>query len=495
MSSVQLLKTLENFPAPYFLWQESAARGAPNAHWRATFSSDARWSEVLHPDDFVPCQQLCQSSQPWRREVRLRVENGWKRCLLVAEPLFDAPQTWLLGATDIEAIVERIEAQCEQERVALRMTARQWSSFFQKSATGKAMIGLGGEFLAVNPELCRLLDYDEDALLQIAPHKLRHPDDAPRIEAVYAALLAGGPAVSGVTMRYFRSDGQVIHALLSLSLVHDSRGQALYFAVEMQDDSARRRAEAALQEKIGELASSNAELARSNAELERFAFIASHDLQEPLRKIRVFSGRLQSEAAKTQLSDAARDYLTRLSASAERMQQLVGDLLEFARLRRPPRRESVDLTLLARQAAADFEIQLLESGGRIEIGALPTLEGDRSRLSQLLCNLIGNALKFRGAAPPHVQIWAQLVARQSAETECWEFFVRDNGIGFDEADWPRLLEVFGRLHPREQFPGTGIGLAICRKVVEEHGGELSAQSRPGAGATFRFTLPARQKAV
>ncbi|RYG58174.1 PAS domain S-box protein, partial [bacterium] len=371
-------------------------------------------------------------------------------------------------------------------------------SFFRESATGKAIVTLDGDMLAVNAQLCSLFGYSEEELLQIKPRELRHPDDTQRIDTVYQSLLDGGPPVLGVSGKYRKRDGSEFHLLVSFSLVRDSKGHPLYFAAEMQDDSARRKAESALEVKVRESVQLNQELARSNADLERFAFVASHDLQEPLRKIRVFGGRLETALQKSDVSDAGRDYLARMLTSTARMQQLISDLLEFSRPTGPLKLKPVDMGKLAREAAADFDTAVETSGGRIEIGPMPTIQGEASRLRQLICNLVGNALKFHGDEPSVVQISSELVIKtepaekpgdEETQSRWWEIRIRDNGIGFDEKDLPRVLEVFGRLHPRHLFSGTGIGLAICRKVAQEHGGDIGATSKPGEGATFIVSLP------
>jgi PAS domain S-box-containing protein len=429
-------------------------------------------------------------------EVNLGVENEVKRYLLTAEPQLDqAEAQWLVLATKIDEVCEKIIVDYEQDSVALRMAGQRWYSFFHDSATGKAIIGLNGQMIAVNPQLCVLFGYGEEELLRLPPRQLRHPEDCDRIDDVYQSLLDGGPPVLGVLGRYITRDGRDAHLMGSFSLVRNSAGHPLYFAVEMQDDTARLAAEDALQVKMRESAQLNNELERSNADLRRFAYVASHDLQEPLRKIRIFGGRLEKALEKSDIAENSRDYLVRMLSSAARMQQLIADLLEFSRPRSPMKLEAVDLTELARDAASDFETSLEAAGGRIDIEELPTIPGESSRLRQMFCNLIGNALKFHGEEPALVQISAQSVFKAESDSpsgeagQWWEIRIRDNGIGFDESDLPRVLEVFGRLHPRDRFSGTGIGLAICRKVAQEHGGDLSATSAPGQGTTFIVSLP------
>ncbi len=227
------------------------------------------------------------------------------------------------------------------------------------------------------------------------------------------------------------------------------------------------------------------ELARSNAELEQFASIASHDLQEPLRKIQSFGGLLMAQSREG-LFPEGQDYLQRMTNAAKRMQQLINDLLAFARVTSKARPfVPVDLARVAREVVGDLEVRIRESGGRVDIGALPEVVADPTQMRQLLQNLLGNALKYcRPGQAPLVEVDASMPTDELCKIK-----VRDNGIGFDEKYLDRIFGPFQRLHSREQFEGTGMGLAICQKIVERHGGTITATSVPGQGSSFIVTLP------
>ena len=229
------------------------------------------------------------------------------------------------------------------------------------------------------------------------------------------------------------------------------------------------------------------ELARSNAELEQFASIASHDLKEPLRKVQTFTQQLSVTEA-DHLSEEGRDYLNRAGAAGERMQALIDDLLKFSRVATQGRPfEQVDLTAVANQAVSDLETVIAESGGSVEVGELPTVAADPLQMRQLVQNLLSNGLKFhREGVPPRVQLSGRVRGRFA------EFQVADNGIGFESRYQTRIFRVFERLHGRGAYPGTGIGLALCRKIVDRHGGTITAESTPGEGSTFTVTLPVAQ---
>lgn len=236
-----------------------------------------------------------------------------------------------------------------------------------------------------------------------------------------------------------------------------------------------------------QLYESNVNLTRSNQELQDFAYVASHDLQEPLRKIQAFGDILENEFG-GDLGDGA-EYLRRMRAAATRMSQLIEDLLVFSRVTtRPPTPEKVDLNEIVDDVMSDLEARITETNGRVDVGKLPAVLADPTHMRQLFQNLIGNALKFhKEGTLPIVKVGAKRVRGKDVIT------VADNGIGFDEKYADRIFGVFQRLHGRDSYEGTGIGLAVCRKIVERYGGTIAAESRAGKGAIFIISLPAASK--
>ncbi|MCK2213101.1 ATP-binding protein [Actinomadura sp. ATCC 31491] len=227
------------------------------------------------------------------------------------------------------------------------------------------------------------------------------------------------------------------------------------------------------------------ELRRSNGELEQFAYVASHDLQEPLRKVASFTQMLEQRYG-PQLDGRARQYIHYAVDGAKRMQLLINDLLDFSRVGRVTGEKTVTDSGAALDRALDNLSAVLEdTGATVTRDELPQVRGNRTQLTQLFQNLIENAVKFRSEEPPRVHV----AARRRGEV--WEFACSDNGIGVEPRYADRIFLIFQRLHPRDVYPGTGIGLALCRKIVEYHGGQLWLDDTgPGGGATFRWTLPA-----
>ncbi len=231
------------------------------------------------------------------------------------------------------------------------------------------------------------------------------------------------------------------------------------------------------------------ELQRSNAELEQFAYVASHDLQEPLRKIASFCQALQARYH-GQLDERADQYIDFAVDGAKRMQRLINDLLAFSRVGRSGReQEMVQLADALAAARSTLSEAIAESGARVEAGELPTVRGDRAQLTSLFQNLLTNAVKFRSSEQPVVRIEA---VRHSGE---WELSCSDNGIGVEPEYAERIFLIFQRLHSRESYEGSGIGLALCRKIVEYHGGRMWLDTEYPGGASFRFTLPIAKETV
>jgi len=243
-----------------------------------------------------------------------------------------------------------------------------------------------------------------------------------------------------------------------------------------------------------------AQLERSNAELQNFASVASHDLQEPLRKIQAFGDRLRAKCGDG-LGDLGRDYLARMQNAAERMQTLIQDLLKLSRVTsRAQPFTACDLNLVVREVLVDLEVAIEQKGARIEVSPLPVLEADPLQMRQLFQNLISNALKFQqpGEAPEVIVESKALICADhqvpgaAPGEEVCQLMVKDNGIGFEEKFAEQIFVVFQRLHTRSEYEGTGIGLAVCRKITDRHGGTIVAKSTPGQGATFIVTLPVHQ---
>ena len=281
-------------------------------------------------------------------------------------------------------------------------------------------------------------------------------------------------------LRQTTSTGQEILVESLWALQRGTDGQPLGFLEINRDVTARKVAEEALR-------SNMARLELVNAELQEFAHVASHDLQEPLRKIQTFCDMAMKRCAPV-LDTTGKDYLDRVINSASRMRQLLRDLLDFSRVATKPEPfKEIDLVKIAWEAADVFEASVKDTGCKIEIKNMPAIEADETQMLRLFQNLIGNALKFRGAEPPRIKVYGKFDGRGACR-----IFVKDNGIGFEPKFAELIFKPFQRLHGRSEYDGTGMGLAICRKIVERHGGSIRAESEPGKGSTFIIRLPVKQ---
>lgn len=262
---------------------------------------------------------------------------------------------------------------------------------------------------------------------------------------------------------------------VSLSLVHE-RDKATC-AVFINDVSVTQTHIKTIEQKVDRLKN-------SNKDLEHFAYVASHDLKEPLRKIVAFGERLNKKYGDI-LEGDGQIYLSRMIGATQRMQTFIEDLLTFSRFSRDTTaKEALDLNDILRGVLSDFDMQIESSQAVLDMDNLPTIKGVKTQIVQLFQNLVGNALKFKNEnSIPHITI------KSTELKESYQIIVRDNGIGFEEADAERIFVIFQRLNGRSEYEGTGIGLAICKKIVENHGGNIVAYSQPNEGAEFTITLP------
>jgi PAS domain S-box-containing protein len=323
-------------------------------------------------------------------------------------------------------------------------------------------------------------------------------------DKVFGASLRNGKpkdCLAETAETFYRKDGTFFLSECIMTPIEEG-GTRVGDVLIFRDVTSRRKAEQALEEKA-------LELARSNAELEQFAFVASHDLQEPLRKILAFGDRLKTKCDAAQLADG-RDFLERMQNAAARMQTLINDLLTFSRvISRAQPFVPVNLDVITKEVLNDLEVRIEKSKAKVDVGELPTIDGDPTQLRQLIQNLVSNALKFQSpGASPVVRIQAKAITTSDARghttfvtkngndasnaCDAYEITVEDNGIGFDEKYLEKMFAVFQRLHGRQEYEGTGIGLAVCRRIVDRHGGMITAKGKPGEGACFIIRLPARQ---
>jgi len=383
-------------------------------------------------------------------------------------------------AKELERSKDVLELHVQARTQELQKLKSRYESIL--NCAGEGIYGLDGQGRTtfVNPATAKITGWKVDELVGKAESEVFH------------RLHSGDQQPSGQDYQlFYRKDGSNFPAEYIRTPIKE-KDKEVGAVVIFKDITERKRAEEALNRKA-------AELARSNAELEQFAYVASHDLQEPLRKIQAFGDRLKTKCDAVNLQDG-RDYLERMQSAAARMQTLINDLLTFSRVISASQPfVPVDLNTVTKGVLSDLEVRIEQNKAKMEVGDLQTIEADPLQMRQLLQNLIGNALKFKKAdVQPEIKINARILKSPFAGTpeedpyaEQCEVTIQDNGIGFDEKYLDKIFAVFQRLHGRNEYEGTGVGLAVCRRITDRHGGTITAWSKPGDGATFVVTLPVR----
>ncbi|HEX6631548.1 MAG TPA: PAS domain S-box protein [Gemmatimonadaceae bacterium] len=390
-----------------------------------------------------------------------------------------------LGGQPRYVAIVRDVSERHRAELELRESEELFRTAMHSSPIGMALRGLDGRWLAVNRALCEIVGYTEEELRGLSVADLSHPDDLQTDMDFADELLAGTRAPYSREKRYVHKNGNTVWILLAVTLVRGANGEPRFFITQMKDITDRKRAEELL-------ARQAAELARSNAELERFAYVASHDLQEPLRMVASYS-QLLARHYQGRLDEKADRWIGYAVDGARRMQALINDLLALSRVGTHGRPFApTDCGEVLARALGSLAPAIAAGDVRITSDPLPVVLGDATQLEQVFQNLVGNAIKFRRPEVPcEVHVGAERTT--DAGRDAWLLTVRDNGIGLDMAYAEQVFTMFQRLHTREEYAGTGIGLAICRKIVERHGGRIWVESTPGAGASFHFTLPVESR--
>ena len=399
-----------------------------------------------------------------------------------------------------------------QTMEGLRASEGKYRGIFEHAIEGIFQTTCEGRVMSVNPATARMLAYDSPdelvtCLSSVQEQLYVHPEARQRL----LSLLREQGSLLGFECQFYRKDKQKIWVSIGATVVRDGAGKPLFIEGLMTDISVRKRAEEMLAQKT-------AELERSNKELEHFASIVSHDLRAPLTTIGGFAQNLH-DRYKDKIDEKAQLALERIMKGALRMELLISDLLTYSRVTSGGQSfKIIHMTAILDMALSNLRSIIEENDAIITCDDLPVVYGDEVQLVQLFQNLIGNAIKYRGERPPDIHVSARQLSANSnfglrnsgfnsehtgrrafisdlkntVETYCL-FSVMDNGIGIDEAYYEKIFLLFQRLHAENQYSGTGIGLAICKKIVERHGGRIWVDSELGKGSTFYFTISALSK--
>ncbi len=361
----------------------------------------------------------------------------------------------------------------ERQTGVLRRAEQKFRALLEAAPDAMVITGPTGHIDLVNSRAQRLFDLKRDQL---------------RDEVITCLVPEWSEGLTGGhidNLHGVRPNGDRFPIEVTCSPLETTEGKITIFAI--RDITDRKRAESQIRElnllleqKVRER---TAELTRSNDDLAQFAYVASHDLKEPLRTISIFAEVLEQEHGNS-LDSHAREGLTYILSGVRRMHELIDDLLAYSQVEsRESNMKPVDLNAVVTEALFNLHGMIQESGAEVTCDTLPLVTGDRVQLTQLLQNLVGNSIKYRSKEPPKIHVYS------TAESSEEVISVRDNGIGIDPRYAESVFKLFKRLHVREEYPGNGVGLAICRRIVERHGGRIWVESSGGAGSTFRFTIP------
>jgi two-component system sensor kinase FixL len=364
---------------------------------------------------------------------------------------------------------------------ALNEIEQQIEASFNQAAIGITHLSLKGMWLTCNDKFCQIIGYDQEELRKMSIFDVIPSEETNNIKKTIDELLMANASYFSRETQYLRKDGLPVWVNVTISPVTSPSGEPLYFILFIEDITKRREIEEMLQNLVRDLA-------EANQNLEDFTRTASHDLQEPLRKIISFSDRLRTSIG-DKLDDREKEYFHRLENSSVRMKKLIEDLLRYSRVSSlPPEMEPVDLREVVNEVLLDLEVSVERSKGVVEVKHLPKIEADNTQMRQLFQNLISNALKFHNKTePPKIEIDSMY-----NDSGYWKILIRDNGIGMKEEHIKRIFRPFERLHGSSEFPGTGMGLAICLKVVTRHHGKITVKSSLGKGTLYTVELPEKQ---
>jgi PAS domain S-box-containing protein len=513
------------------------ARLAPNLHWIAATSALQRFLgrplvelnarpflDCVYPEDapalLRPFQEALREGEGHDITFRLLVGDGELRHVQMdVLTRYDADGTPLHLRCHFVDVTDRVMAEREMRRQSARLAEtnalllqtnaglerlkESYRDLYHQAPVLYFSLDPQGRFAACNDTMLGALGYAREDLLGKPYTRLLTPEGARRFLQDLGAYAGTGE----IETRWVKKDGSAIDVWVRTAPVLDEHGKFVRSRSAAQDMTERNRLANAVRAKAEELQEANERLRRINQELEEFTYVVSHDLKEPLRTLEAFSNFLQQDYGPA-LGGAGAEYIGHLVGASRRLGRLIDDLLALSRAGKvinPP--AAFDLAEVVRVVTADLSDLIHRKGAQVRVeGALPAVVGDRERVAQLLANLVGNGLKYNTSDRPEVVVGASSQfdgarsvsdgstapvahAPGSAHHGQVTLFVRDNGIGIEPKYHQQIFRLFRRLHRREDYEGNGAGLAICKKIVEAHGGRIWVESEAGRGATFYFTLP------
>jgi two-component system, chemotaxis family, CheB/CheR fusion protein len=461
------------------------------------------WQEHIHPDDRDRVRDsiaraVNSKQSQWSEGYRLLRADGEYAHVLdrgyLLQDEYATPYRMLgsmMDVTPLREAEEQASMSMEEKRfLAEAMPLIVWTSY------------PNGEINFVNEQFISYTGLSLEKISEAGWENIIHPDDVPLWNSTWKNAMTQKQEFS-LELRTRRNDGQYRWFLMRTRLQKDTNGNPMLWVGTSTDiheqKSLAELMEQRVEERTDALQKANYELESSNAELQQYAFVASHDLKEPLRKIHMFGNMLRERFA-GDMDERATDYLNRIINSSSRMTNLINDLLRFSRLSQVSFYEQVDLAVIVKEILSDLEILIQEKNAKVTVGELPVIEAVPGQMRQVFQNLLSNAFKFsRRDEQPVICIVATRVKEKRFDAEAdpngpyVNISISDNGIGFDEKYLDKIFVLFQRLHTKDKYEGTGIGLAVTRKIIDKHNGLITAHSKEREGATFTILLPVKQE--
>ena len=364
----------------------------------------------------------------------------------------------------------------------LKESEERFKQAFEHAAIGMALVSTSGQFLQINKSFCKFLGYSEQEMLNLDFQTITHPDDLQKDLNYLKKLESGEISNYQMEKRYFTKDRHIMWIQLSASAVRDKEGNVIHYIAQVQNIHDAKKDRELVEKR-------NKQLLAVNKDLERFAYVASHDLQEPLRKIRSFLEIIEKELD-GKLDEQQQKYFSFVIDGANRMRQLIVDLLDYSRAgQNDLNLKELDLSSLIQNALLDLEYAIKDKNVQVHFQSKPLTCYTTPLLERVFNNIISNAIKF--TPNESAQIWIDVKAQDHAI----EVSIKDNGIGMPEESLKSIFEIFKRLNPRSEYPGTGIGLAISKKIIDRINGRLLVESKTGVGSVFKIVIPVIRKEI
>lgn len=459
----------------------------------------AEWQELIIPEDLevAKCnleKHLADANHPYDQVLRYRHKDGstvWVRCRGFAVRNGAGKAIRLLGThTDLTQLM-RAKEEFHQKTIELQQANRElekkearFRSLVESAPDAVVITDNKGLIILVNAQTEKLFGYVRNELIGLPVETLipnRYRGHHPNYRQKYHDAPHARPMGSGMELFGLKKSGEEFPVEISLNVMETEEGRLVSAAI--RDVTAQKLVAEQIKNANARLMHQAEELEKSNLELQHFAYVVSHDLQTPLRSISGFVQLLQQQYG-DKLDEQATEWIRRTVVGTQRMQTLIRDIMAYSRVEtRVHRFIQISLDEVFDEVLDVLSDSIRESGAEVKRGSLPEVLADRPQMVQLLQNLIGNAIKYRGEATPQI-----MVSGADLGVE-WQVTVKDNGIGIAPEHFQRIFDVFQRLHTQKAIPGTGIGLSICRRVVMRHGGKLWVESEPGKGSSFHFTIP------